>query len=239
MINLTIDNKKIGAEEGVTVLEAARENGIAIPTLCDHESLEPTGACRLCLVEVRHGKRTRIVTSCLYGVAEGLVVDTKSERVLAARRLVLQLLLARCPESAQLKELAVELGVAPEPRFAPDRDHVRCILCRMCVRTCEKVVGVSAIGFSSRGTEKNVCTPFQENSEVCIGCGACAYVCPTGHIEMEETEKGDARTIWGRTFKMATCKVCGRYFAPEDQLAYISQKTGVPADDLAVCISCR
>ena len=239
MVNLTIDNKKIEAEAGQTILEVARENGIVIPTLCSNEALEPSGACRMCVVEVKHGKRTRIVTSCLYPVAEGLVVDTKSERVLAARRLVLQLLLARCPESTQLKEMAQELGIELEPRFKPDKDASKCILCRMCVRTCEKVVGVCAIGFSYRGSEKNVCTPFQEDSVSCIGCGACAYVCPSGHIEMETTETGDARKIWGRTFKMKACKVCGRYFAPEDQLAYISRTTGVPMDDLAVCVSCR
>ena len=239
MINLTIDNKKIEAEAGQTLLEVARENGIVIPTLCSHESLEPSGACRLCVVEAKQGKRTRIVTSCLYPVAEGLTVDTKSERVMEVRRLVLQLLLARCPESQQLKEMAEELGIEPEPRFAPDKDNSKCILCRMCVRTCEKVVGVCAIGFSYRGAEKNVCTPFQEDSVSCIGCGACAYVCPSGHIEMETTESGDARKIWGRTFKMKACKVCGRYFAPEDQLAYISRTTGVPIDDLATCISCR
>jgi len=239
MINLTIDNKKIEAEAGQTILEVARENGIVIPTLCSHESLEPSGACRLCVVEIKHGKRTRVVTSCLYAVAEGLTVDTKSERVMGVRRLVLQLLLARCPESTQLKELAGEMGITPEQRFTPDADHVKCILCRMCVRTCEKVVGVSAIGFSYRGTEKSVCTPFKEDSATCIGCGACAYICPTGHIEMETTATGDSRKIWGRTFRMQTCKVCGRYFAPEDQLAYISAKTGVPAEDLAVCVSCR
>ena len=166
-------------------------------------------------------------------------MDTKSERVMNVRRLVLQLLLARCPESRQLREMAAEMGVAPEPRFTPDKDNVKCILCRMCVRTCEKIVGVSAIGFSHRGPEKNVCTPFQEESAVCIGCGACAYVCPTGHIEMTTSESGDERTIWGRTFKMQPCKVCGRYFAPEDQLAYISRKAEIPADDLAICVSCR
>ena len=239
MINLTIDNKKIEAEAGQTILEVAQENGIVIPTLCSHESLEPSGACRLCVVEIKHGRRTRVVTSCLYTVAEGLAVDTKSERVMEVRRLVIQLLLARCPESVQLKEMAEEMGIAPEQRFTPDKDNVKCILCRMCVRTCEKVVGVSAIGFSYRGTEKNVCTPFKEESMTCIGCGACAYICPTGHIEMETTETGDSRTIWGRTFKMQTCKVCGRYFAPEDQLTYISEKTGVPAENLATCVSCR
>ena len=203
MVNLTIDNKKIEAEAGQTILEVARENGIVIPTLCSNEALEPSGACRMCVVEIKHGKRTRIVTSCLYPVAEGLTVETKSERVLAARRLVLQLLLARCPESQQLKEMAEDLGIEPEPRFTPDKDDSKCILCRMCVRTCEKVVGVSAIGFSYRGAEKNVCTPFKEDSVSCIGCGACAYVCPTGHIEMETTEirrqrgrSGAGRSRW-------------------------------------------
>ena len=135
--------------------------------------------------------------------------------------------------------MAEELGIEPEPRFTPDKDNSKCILCRMCVRTCEKVVGVSAIGFSYRGSEKNVCTPFKEDSVSCIGCGACAYVCPSGHIEMETTESGDARKIWGRTFKMKGCKVCGRYFAPEDQLAFISRTSDVPIEDLAVCVSCR
>jgi len=237
MVNLTIDNRKIEAEDGRFILDVARENGIEIPTLCSHESLEPTGSCRLCVVEAKQGKKTRIVTSCLYPVAEGMTVDTKSERVMNVRRLVLQLLMARCPESEPLRELASELGVEAEERFTPDKDKIKCILCRMCVRTCEKVVGVSAIGFSNRGPGKNVCTPFKEESATCIGCGACAYICPTGHIEMTST--GDTRTIWGRTFKMQACKVCGRFFAPEDQLAYISEKTGVPADTLAVCISCR
>ena len=239
MINLTINNKKIEAEAGQTILEVARENGIPIPTLCCNEALEPSGACRMCLVEVKHGKRTRIVTSCLYQVAEGLTVDTKSERVVAARTLSLQLLMARCPDSTQLKEMAAELGIEPEPRFTPDTDGSKCILCRMCVRTCEKVVGVCAIGFSYRGSQKNVATPFKEDSVSCIGCGACAYVCPSGHIEMHTSQSGDERTFWGRTFKMAACKVCGRYFAPVDQLTFISEKTGVTADDLAVCVSCR
>ncbi len=239
MVNLVIDGKKIEAEAGTTILAAARDNGIVIPTLCHHESIDPSGACRLCVVEVAKGTRKRIVTSCIYLCEDGIAVDTKSERVLAVRRLVLELLMARCPTSDVLKEMAAELGVTPVKRFRPDRDKGKCVLCRRCVKTCEDVVGVSAIGFSYRGKDKVVGPPFVEDSKACIGCGACAYACPTDHILMQARDGGGERTIWGRTFKMAACSVCGRYFAPEDQLQYISTKTGVPVKDLAVCTSCR
>ena len=181
--------------------------------------------------------RTRIVTSCLYAAEEGLIVDTKSERVLNVRRLVMELLLARCPESEVLQKMAKEMSVEVQPRFVADSDKGKCILCRSCVRVCEEVVGVSAIGLFSRGTQKTVGTPYNEKSDVCIGCGACVYVCPTGHIEMTST--GDKRKIWGRTFKMQTCDKCGKYFAPVDQLKFISKKTGVPLKELTVCTECR
>jgi NADH dehydrogenase/NADH:ubiquinone oxidoreductase subunit G len=237
MVNLIIDGKTITANKGAMVLEVARTNGIYIPTLCAHESVSRSGACRLCVVEVKKGNRAKIVTSCLYPVEEGIAVETKNERVLNVRRLVLQLLMARCPESEVIADLAKQLDVTPQLRFTPDKDKGKCILCRSCVRVCEEIVGVSAIGLSGRGSRKTVGPPYNEDSAVCIGCGACAYVCPTGHIEMLTT--GDKRKIWGRTFKMKSCDVCGRYFAPEDQLKYISKITGVPLKELAVCMDCR
>ena len=237
MVSLIIDGRKVEAEEGAMLLDVARQNGFVIPTLCTHESVGRSGACRLCVVEVKSGKRMRVVTSCMYPVAEGIEVATKTDRVMNVRRLVMQLLMARCPESEVLQEMAAEMGVKPEPRFTPDTDKGRCILCRLCVRACQDVVGVSAIGSSYRGPSKSVGPPFMEDSSACIGCGACAFICPTEHIHMEATD--GKRKIWGRTFKMQACEKCGRYFAPVDQLKFISQKTGTPMTELAVCMSCK
>jgi len=237
MVNLTVDGKNISAPKGTMLLEAIRGAGISIPTLCAHEAVSRSGACRLCVVEIKKGNRTRIVTSCLYGVEDGLVVNTKSDRVLNVRRLVMELLLARCPESDVLQKLAKELGVEPQSRFVADTDKGKCILCRSCVRVCEEVVGVSAIGLFARGPHKTVGTPYNEKSDVCIGCGACVYVCPTGHIEMTSTE--DKRKIWGRIFKMQACTKCGKFFAPVDQLKFISKKTGTPLEELKICTECR
>jgi len=237
MVNFTVDGKNISAAEGTMLLEAIRGAGISIPTLCAHEAVSRSGACRMCVVEIKKGNRTRIVTSCLYPVEEGLVVNTKSDRVLNVRRLVMELLLARCPDSEVIRKMAEEMGVEPQARFIPDTDKGKCILCRSCVRVCEEIVGVSAIGLFGRGPQKQVGTPYNEKSDVCIGCGACAYVCPTGHIEMTST--GDKRQIWGRTFKMQACAKCGKFFAPIDQLKFISKKTGAPLEELKICPECR
>jgi len=123
MINLIIDGKNVTAKEDTMVLETARAAGINIPTLCAHESVSRSGSCRLCVVEIKKGNRSRIVTSCLYAVEEGLTVDTKSERVQNVRRLVMELLLARCPESDVLQKLAKEMGVDIQPRFVADKDR--------------------------------------------------------------------------------------------------------------------
>jgi len=237
MVKLVIDGKAVQAEKDKILLAVARENGIEIPTLCSHETLENTGACRLCVVEVTKGKRKKIVASCLYAAEEGIVVETKSDRVLKVRRFVMQFLMARCPTSDIIRDMAAKMGIVPEARFKPAEDGMKCIFCRLCIKACEDVVGVSALGFAYRGVDKTLGTPYGEPSPVCVGCGSCAYICPTRQITMSSTE--DTRSICGKTFKMKACSVCGRYFAPEEQLAFISRKTGVGLDALSVCSSCR
>ena len=182
-VTAVIDGIEVRVERDTTILEAARLAGISIPTLCHHEALEPYGACRLCTVEVetRPGK-TKLVTACNFPLRRDTVVSTRSDRVLRGRRMIVELLLARCPGVPILEKLAAELGV-PSPRFEQGKGD--CILCGLCVRVCREVVGVSAIGFIDRGPSREVDTPFRIDSQTCIGCGACTHVCPTGRMQME------------------------------------------------------
>ncbi|MHB9030075.1 MAG: 2Fe-2S iron-sulfur cluster-binding protein [Candidatus Latescibacterota bacterium] len=185
MITCTINDISIKAEEGKTILEVARDEGIHIPTLCYHKDLTPYGACRLCVVEIVGGARPCIQVSCLYKVTEGLVVKTDTERVIQARKIIIELLLARCPSSEKLKKLAEEYGVS-RVRIHHD-DQSQCILCGQCVRVCAEVSGRKAINFANRGIRRRVQTPFDKISETCIGCSACAYLCPTRSIRIEES----------------------------------------------------
>lgn len=239
MITLNIDGRELKAEEGQTILQVARENGIDIPTLCHHEAIEPYGACRLCIVEVSKGKRTKIVTSCLYPVEEGLKVKTDSPRVINNRKMILELLLARCSKNKVIRELASQMGIEQPPFKSEYLEDNDCIVCGLCVRACEQVVGVSAISLVNRGITKEPAAPFLEPAADCIGCGSCSYICPTGAIKMEDRE--DTRIIynWKVEFKLKKCKVCGNYWAPEKQLEYIRKKWNLPEDFFDICPTCK
>ena len=238
MVTLTIDGQQLQAEQGVTILDVARDNNIYIPSLCSHEEVTPYGACRLCLVEVAKNGRERLVASCLYPVEEGLVVKTDSARVTDNRRMIMELLLARCPDSKVIQDLARQLGVDKTPFNLEDNN---CILCALCVRVCEEVVGVSAISLVNRGVSREMATPFYEPAEVCIGCGSCAYVCPTEAIRVEDV--GDTRIIsmpnGKMEFKLKKCKTCGNYWAPEKQLDYIINKSDLAPEIFDNCPNCR
>ncbi|MBN1762765.1 MAG: Coenzyme F420 hydrogenase/dehydrogenase, beta subunit C-terminal domain [Methanomicrobia archaeon] len=187
-VSFEIDGKKVTAEEGTTILEAAKEIGIAIPTLCYHPLVEPFGACRLCSVKITKRGRSKVVTACNYPVEKGLIVETNPPEIVAIRKMLIELLLARCPTVEILQDLAKEYGVE-KPRFT--KEDETCILCGLCTRICDERVGVSAINFVERGIDRAIEGPLEEPlgvnlSEVCIGCGACAYVCPTGTIKVED-----------------------------------------------------
>ena len=215
MITLTINGQTVQAPKNATILEAARSAGIHIPTLCHHPELAPEGACRLCVVEAS-GART-LVASCVYPVAEGMVVKTNTDKVRAARRMVVELLLANHPKDClacqksgdcELQKIAADLGLrkirfeggarkahtidASNPCLV--RDQEKCILCGRCIRVCRDVQGMSVYSFAERGFDTIVSTAFEQDlgKVECSYCGQCASVCPTGAI----VEKDDTEKVW-------------------------------------------
>lgn len=175
MISFTLNGLQVYVEEGTTLLEAAKFYGFPIPTLCYMEGLSPYGACRLCVVEIGKEPNNRLVSSCTYLAEEGMSVRTASSRVLKARKIILELLLASCPQSKVIQDLAAAHEVRQQ-RFR--QEHEDCILCGLCVRMCEEQMRAKAIGFSGRGESRELGTPFNIKSEACRLCGGCIYVCP-------------------------------------------------------------
>lgn len=210
-LNLTINGHAIQAYEGSTILQAAKQAGIVIPTLCYLANASVTGACRICVVEV-DGARN-LVPACAFPIAEGMKVETHSTRVRTARKTIIELLIANHPQdclqcernrSCKLQELAEEYGVRERryigkvrhnlPDFssvAIERDPDKCILCGKCVKVCDEIQSVCAIDISKRGFESIVTPAFNHSLEqtVCINCGQCVMVCPTGALREKSNVK--------------------------------------------------
>ncbi len=204
MVTIEVNNTTINAEPGEMLLSALNRAGIHVPTLCHIEGLPPSGACRMCVVELEG--RPGLAPSCATPVAEGMKVLTHSPRVVRARKTIIELLLANHPDdclycernnACQLQTLAAELGVE-QRRYAGERrcqkedvsspsiirDPNKCILCGKCVRVCEEIQGVAAIDFVGRGSQTRIDTAFEEGLNVssCVYCGQCIMVCPTGAL---------------------------------------------------------
>lgn len=179
-IALQIDGKAVSASEGTSVLQAAQQAGSVVPTLCHHDKLEPYGACRLCMVEVEARGKTSYVVSCLYPVAEGLVVRTRSEKIDRIRRVILEELLAHAPHSPQLARLAQEYG-ADRDRF--EKEPSFCILCGLCVRYCAEVKGRNAVGFVENGPRRRIRFVPEIAANACRDCQECFALCPTSYAQ--------------------------------------------------------
>lgn len=184
-MTIILNGLKIEVEEYWTLLEAAKFYGTEIPTLCYREGLSSYGACRLCLVEIGEGNKSKLVTSCTYPVQEGLIVRTDSKRAIEQRLMLIELMLASTPQSKTIQDLAAKHGVT-KVRFK--QEHEDCLLCGLCVRMCEEQMQAKALGFAGRGKKRRVTTPFDMKSDMCRTCGACMYICPACQLRCQGTE---------------------------------------------------
>lgn len=208
---MNVNGQDLNIKTGQTILEACESHGIEIPTLCHIKELLPSGACRMCVVEVEGAHN--LVPSCSFPAGEGMVIRTHSERALQARKTIIELLQTNHPDdclycvrsgSCDLQSLSQDYGVR-ERRFANnapeqhldvsspslERDPAKCILCGKCVRTCEEIMGIAAIDFAGRGSNATVCPPFNAGLNVsnCIACGQCVTACPTGALRESSSLK--------------------------------------------------
>lgn len=233
-MKLKIDGKYYEGKAGETLMEVARRNNIYIPSLCYKGGFEGLGRCRLCLVEVKEGNRKKIVSSCAYPVKEGIEVTITTDEIQNFRKNIIMLLLIKSPNNEYIKSLAEEYEVKVPKRYMDTSKEDNCILCGLCVKACE-LMGTSAISLVNRGITKKVSTPYDDASKDCIGCGACAEVCPTDAIKVVE-EKGK-RIIWNREFNMIKCSICGEYFTTEEAFKFMNQKLG--KEEEPICETCK
>ncbi|MFC1733172.1 2Fe-2S iron-sulfur cluster-binding protein [candidate division KSB1 bacterium] len=200
MITININGLETKVEEGTTLLEASRFLGFPIPTLCHMDGLHPYGACRLCIVEIGEGTKAKLVSSCTYPAEEGIKVRTASNRVIRTRKMIIELLLASCPQSKTIQDIAAANEVKQQ-RFK--QEYEDCILCGLCVRMCEEQMMAKAIGFRLRGENRSIGTPFDVQAEDCRLCGGCMYVCPACMLRCTYTEP-----------EKAICGGCANLSAP-------------------------
>lgn len=234
MVQITINGKVIEATEGTTVLQAARQAGIEIPTLCDHPAVKPFGGCRLCIVEIAGWRAP--TASCTLPVANGMVVETDTVNLRTSRKFILDMLFSErnhfCPfcqvsgGDCELQNAAYHEGMTswdfpPQwKKFELDAshadlvlDHNRCILCRRCIRACSDLVGNFTLTASERGTDTLITADFglPLGKSSCISCGMCAQVCPTGAIiDRASAYKGHRRNWEAESSTCVGCSVgCG------------------------------
>ena len=232
-MNILIDGKECSCEQGEILLHVAKRNGIYIPSLCYHEGLGSVGSCRVCIVEVVQNGRSKVVISCAYLVEEGIEVFSNSDKIKKERGVIFTLLTRLAPDARVIREIAEFSGV-DLPRLAPKAEGGTCVLCGRCTLACS-LTGTGAIAKMDRGTEKRMDTPYGEPTEECIGCTSCARVCPTDSIHYEET--ATQVSIWGRTFDLKRCEICGKPISTGEQVALVQQRT--EGDATVLCRKCR
>ena len=245
MPTVKIDGIPVQVEAEATILDAAQNAGVWIPTLCHHPAVTSVAACRICMVELDRGNWKQLVTACNYPVRGDITVSVMSETAVRARQGVMELLLARAPESEELRELAARMGVKGTPYPTVTESQRNCILCGLCIRVCEEAIGQSAIGFAGRGVERVVATPFRMASEDCIACGACAAVCPVGTIQIRMHPKSQEVEIspFKTRAKMLVCEECGERLVAEPVAGKVLEKVKLDWEEFRrrarLCPACR
>lgn len=234
VMKITVNGQEREARAGETILELCRREGIFIPTFCYHPAFGGQGACRMCMVELKEKgqKNSRLVASCTYPINSPVEVMTESARIQRLRRTIVMLLKRRAATHPLMEELARSYeapGLAALTVNPPN-----CILCGLCIHACEEM-GKSAIWSMFRGIDKRVATPYDEAAGECMGCGACARVCPTQAISLEEDETG--RKIWNKTFSLVACERCGKNFATQEQWEFLCEHSSQSQEPL--CENCR
>jgi predicted molibdopterin-dependent oxidoreductase YjgC len=263
-VQLTIDGRRVAVTEGTTVLQAAERAGIRIPTLCHHPALSDIGACRMCLVEI--AEQRALQPACTFPVKDGMIVQTESPRVVAARRFVLDLLLSDHPldcltcergGACELQDLAYAYGVKEtsypgerhdypvddsNPFFL--RDYTKCVLCRRCTRACDEINGVEAIGVLWRGFQTKIGTAADGHLQdsPCEFCGMCVATCPTGAL-VPKLALGKGRR-WQRRAVTTTCSYCGvgcRFDLQivDDRIVEVTSNWEAPANRGVTCVKGR
>lgn len=223
-VSITINGRTYRADEGEVILPFAIREKIEIPHLCYEASLDPYGACRLCMVEVVRKGKHEMTTSCTLRATEGLEILTDTPEIVKHRNILFELYLAEAPKSDIIKKMAARYGVT-KTRFLKKTDPAdplgnRCILCGLCVRACNEIMEAGAISFINRGPYTVVNTPYFAPTKDCLGCGACVKVCPTNAIEMEDVGAERVMKSWSNTrVPLVQCECCGKYYASKDLAA--------------------
>ena len=245
MPKVTIDGIEVQVPAESTILDAAKKAGVWIPTLCYHPAIAPAATCRICMVELDRGDWKQLVTACNYPVRRDMAVSVSSERAVRARQGVMRLLLARAPESEELKALARRMGVDGSPWPNVTESQRNCILCGLCVSVCEEVMGRAAIGFAGRGAERAVASPFRLPAEDCIACGACAVVCPVGTIQIRiHEEEGEVEiSPFKSRAKLLVCEQCGQRLVTEPVARDVLDRVNIDWEEFRrrarLCPACR
>ena len=259
-IEMTIDGEVVEGKKGDTVLEVAQRNGIEIPTLCHMDHLEPTGACRICLVELVDSGE--LVASCSHPAMDGLVVESKNKRVENSRKINLELLLSNVETFAEgqseetrgeLANLVRQYDLQPE-RFEGEKrthpkmddnpffelDHDKCILCGRCVRVCEEIRRRSAIDFLNRGFETKIAPPLDRSltEGTCQFCGQCVDSCPTGALTSKmRIDHGSPHKVESTS---TICTYCGigcrmKVKTRDGEVVDVAPDPEAPANDIRLC----